>query len=56
MPDEKPRYWYRITIYECPICGHSFEYRERMYTPKPVDRSERVEELVDTTCAISHLM
>lgn len=25
------RYWYLITHYECPPCGHEDVYRERVY-------------------------
>jgi hypothetical protein len=28
-------YWYLITIYECPACGSTKQYRERQYTPRP---------------------
>jgi len=29
------KYWYFITIHECPVCGRSSESRERRYTKKP---------------------
>lgn len=39
----KPRvpYWYKIYQVECVLCGHSDEWRERMFTPKPEDAKER---------------
>jgi hypothetical protein len=37
----KAPYWYLITIDECPVCGRNKTYRERRYTPKPVEPSER---------------
>lgn len=30
---KKLKYWYRRFIYECPICGHIKEHRERVYKP-----------------------
>ena len=27
----KRKYWYTLTIYECPLCGHENKYRERVY-------------------------
>lgn len=24
-------HWYRITHFECPVCGHDRVYRERVY-------------------------
>lgn len=35
------KYWIYKTIYYCPLCASSTEYRERMYTPKPEDWYER---------------
>ena len=40
-PEEKRKYWYKFFIYECPICGRGDTYKERQYTPKPEDGSER---------------
>lgn len=37
----RPKYWYRTTIQECPICGRGDTYRERMYTKKPADVRKR---------------
>lgn len=35
------KYWYKITIHECPMCGGVTEYRERQYTDKPEDLKDR---------------
>ena len=38
----KTKYWILFTIRECPVCGRSDEYRERIYDrPKPVDNKDR---------------
>lgn len=37
----KSKYWYKTTTYYCPVCGKEEPDRERMYTPKPEDSSER---------------
>lgn len=29
------KYWYQITIHECPVCGRYSEDRERKYGVKP---------------------
>lgn len=37
-------HWYKIYMYECPVCGRSEEIRERVYCddqPKPDDPAER---------------
>ena len=44
-------HWYEFYISECPICGHTEEYRERRYTPKPKDIRKRVHWSEDTYCA-----
>lgn len=31
------KYWYRIVTHECPLCGRSVVYRERVYGDKPKD-------------------
>ena len=36
------QYWYFISCEECVLCGRSRTYRERRYTPKPVDTINRV--------------
>jgi hypothetical protein len=35
-------HWYYIEYHECPICGRSSTYRERRYTPQPLDRNDRI--------------
>ena len=35
------KYWYFITIHECPVCGGGKTYRERRYTDKPTDPFQR---------------
>lgn len=30
----KPKFWIFRTLIECPVCGSSHEYRERMYNTK----------------------
>lgn len=39
-PVKKP-YWYKTTIEECVLCGWSDKWRERMYTEKPKEVSQR---------------
>lgn len=41
----KPRmpHWYKRFISECPVCGAGDEVRERQFTPRPDDPSERIE-------------
>ena len=48
--------WYRITYYECPLCGKTDTYRERMYTKKPKDRNKRVFWGYGKMCANSHFL
>jgi hypothetical protein len=38
----KKKYWYLITIRECPVCGRYKTIRERQYIPKPEDIDLRV--------------
>ena len=38
---QKQTYWYFIWYGECPVCGSSKGYRERRYTPKPEEATER---------------
>lgn len=40
---DKPKsgYWYLTTTYECPVCGFSYTFKERMYGKKPDDISKR---------------
>lgn len=37
------KYWYKLFIYECPVCGSGNTYRERVYSDKPVEPSQRYE-------------
>jgi hypothetical protein len=37
----KKKYWYRMYFGECPLCGRSKSYRERVYGEKPEDPNER---------------
>ena len=41
------KYWYMRFIGECPVCGRDKGYRERRYTPRPENASERVTYLSD---------
>jgi len=46
----KGKYWYFVTTYECVLCGHITEYRERRPMPMPADwweRHERIEMACD---------
>ena len=51
MNMKRKPYWYEIYIFECPICGHTTEYRERRYTPKPKAAEKRIHWSEDTCCA-----
>jgi hypothetical protein len=42
MNTKTGKYWYLITIHECPLCGRGNTYRERQYSPKPEDPAQRV--------------
>jgi predicted RNA-binding Zn-ribbon protein involved in translation (DUF1610 family) len=35
-------YWYRIDYFECPVCGREHSYRERQYTSRPDNPSDRI--------------
>lgn len=38
----KRKYWIKFHIYECVLCGHTEEYRERIYDKsKPDNYNER---------------
>jgi hypothetical protein len=41
--DKKGKYWYHFYIVECVLCGVCDEDRERRYTTKPKDKSDRYE-------------
>lgn len=34
MAKPSKKYWYRITVFECPLCCHEVTYRERVYDKK----------------------
>jgi len=34
----KQKYYYRQTIYECPVCGSGETIKERVYGEKPKDQ------------------
>ena len=41
-PNEKVEsYWYRVTVWVCPICGRVDRSRGRVYTEKPEDYDDR---------------
>lgn len=42
----KQKYWYRITHYLCPVCGHDDVYRERVYDKEAAGHVYET----DTTC------
>lgn len=35
------KYWYKTYIVECPVCGNTDEFKERVYTEKPLNIEER---------------
>ena len=42
--NEKNTYWYKFVIDECVLCGHSKEYKIRVYDkPKPENVEDRYE-------------
>lgn len=41
MTDKSEKYWYFISVIECPVCGDIETFKERKYTPKPEDSAER---------------
>ena len=40
-PVLKKKYWYYSEVEYCVLCGYERKYRERRYTPKPENPSER---------------
>jgi hypothetical protein len=44
---EKPKsgYWYKFYTRECVLCGAFEEWKERQYTPKPIDPWDRYERI-----------
>lgn len=41
------KYWYKETIFYCPVCGREDKHKSRMYTKKPKDWNKR-HELIET--------
>lgn len=39
----RARYWYKFTMFECPVCGRGGTSKERKFTPKPKDAMQRYE-------------
>jgi len=47
----KPRrYWYRLFVGECPVCGRDKSYRERVYGKRPKDHRKRYVQLSNQEC------
>ena len=40
-PVLKKKYWYYTEVWSCVLCFRERKYRERKYTPKPENPSER---------------
>lgn len=38
----KKNYYYKTTIWYCPLCGKEDKFRERIYAKKPKDISKRI--------------
>lgn len=36
------KYWYKIDIYYCVLCGHKIKLKERIYSDKPKNIQERI--------------
>jgi len=43
----RQRHWYRFFVGECPVCGRDQSYRQRIYSPRPIDPADRVVHLLD---------
>jgi hypothetical protein len=41
----KRKYWYRIYVGECPVCGRYKGWRERVYGKRPKDIEKRYVQL-----------
>ena len=37
------KYWYKMTIAYCPVCGYERKSQERQYTPRPEKWEDRVD-------------
>lgn len=42
------KYWYKIFLGECPVCGRDASYRVRQYSPKPEKEEDRYVYLLGT--------
>ena len=38
---EKKTYWYKKTVYYCPVCGRDDTYKERRFDEKPEEWEKR---------------
>lgn len=45
---KKNKYWYKMYVGECPVCGKDKSYRERIAGEKPENVEERYIYLPDT--------
>ena len=36
------KYWYRLFVSECPVCGRDKSYRERVYSKRPRHPQKRI--------------
>lgn len=43
MADKSEKYWYFVSVIECPVCGYTETFKERKYTLKPEDPAKRCE-------------
>jgi hypothetical protein len=41
LSKERTKYWYKMHVGECPVCGRDASYKIRVKGEKPKDRSER---------------
>jgi hypothetical protein len=47
-PDLRKRpHWFRVTFYECPVCGRGGQYREYVVGEKPPDEHPHFEDQYD---------
>lgn len=44
----KRKYWYRMYVGECPVCGSDKSWRERVYGVKPKKISKRYVRIPDS--------
>ena len=38
---KKQKYWYKTTVYYCPLCGRDDTYKERQFNEKPEEWEKR---------------